>query len=1065
MKPDFSLFSDNLDYALGWMVIHSLWQATLIAFISGVLMLILRKKTAKLRYIVANIALLAVVVSAVVTFCLYYDFATEPAKVTFTPTTELMGAETINTTVSTEIQNPKSETDNPLSISGFKDYFNKNIPLIVTVWILGVAIFMLKLLGGISYIYYLKKRMNFPADEYWTDMLQKLADKAGLQKGIDIVESAMVRTPMVVGHLKPLILFPMGIINRLTPEEVEAILAHELAHVMRKDFIFNILQSVVEALFYFHPAVWWLSSQIRNERESACDDIAIELINSKINYARALVAIQEMAYFPLTPSLAFAGQRKSQLMVRMQRILNQPNNKTNIMEKLIATCSLLLLMVGLTFGGNFNKNNTPSVSEPTSSDVEYEEVDMNSYLYLPQNADSLPVSTEVIDGIYKYEDNTQKAEMTVRDNYVVALKVNDIDLKDNQFINYKNLIDKVLRSKKPSNTPSVSNDVFAQQGIQMDEYRIHMNNDKANSKMGNNEFKSNDDNGNRFNMIIDENGLETSLDIAKEDNYTLDARPVEGTKQYNQNGKLEYIAGNDGSLRYYNEKGELTNYYLPNGDMKQYRNKKLVSIQKETGYTRNNRANTNLAPTTKKDPYNTLRFKADDGYSYVVFDLNGEKIWKCYRNEILLGDLVMKNDNRIYVNNRIATSTEMLNFGLVYYNNALNPKTGGFQIITVDKRGEWNTDVRENQNGYAYSYSTDTPNNNDLQADIVALQSDIKELRKEIKECKCEINFDFRMGLIEELDRLFPIASSRNRNVFNAFEKRFLDIKNRWERGECDDFKQNNGQNYNNNGNSSHLLDTRIKNIARNAERLVDAIDACNCKSKDPNWVIWAKARLNAQNALAQNNKNDYGLKMIENEIATIERQLNRLKSQTGSTNCEGCPLGNGQNYTVYSTTPNSYSYGAATSRADAERAQKDAAKRTRDAQLRSAEAQRQAQEARRISTENEQRARDKRNRAESSQEDSRQSKAMRSIFVNLKDMGFIELNKKCTIEVGVNHIRIDGNILEKAQFNRIKKDFEDKLGKKITALGIYFDGKIQRLSNDHLDMSGTFSNSLSTED
>jgi beta-lactamase regulating signal transducer with metallopeptidase domain len=230
MKPDFTLFSDNLDYALGWMVVHTLWQATLIAFISGILMVAMRKKAAKIRYIVANIALLMVVVSAVVTFCLYYDFATEPAKVSFNPTTSylVMGN---NVNIANEISTPKSEVATPLSIQGFKDYFNHNIPLIVTIWILGVAVFMLKLLGGISYIYYLKNRMNFPADEYWADMLQKLSDKAGLARGIDIVESAMVRTPMVVGHLKPMIMFPMGIINRLAPEEVEAILAHELAHV------------------------------------------------------------------------------------------------------------------------------------------------------------------------------------------------------------------------------------------------------------------------------------------------------------------------------------------------------------------------------------------------------------------------------------------------------------------------------------------------------------------------------------------------------------------------------------------------------------------------------------------------------------------------------------------------------------------------------------------------------------------------------------------------------------------------------------------------------------------
>ncbi len=362
MKPLFLCFSENLDYALGWMVIHSLWQATAIAFIYGVIQLILRKKTAKIRYTIANMALFGVVLSAIVTFCLYYDFAKEPSQMVFIPSDD-----TVINAVQSPVIEATSDTANPLSINGFKDYFNHNIPLIVTIWILGVALFLLKLLGGISYIYYLKNRMNFPADEYWADMLQRLSEKAGLKKGIEIVESAMVRTPMVVGHLKPMILFPMGVINRLTPQEVEAILAHELAHVMRNDFIFNILQSVAEALFYFHPAVWWLSAQIRNERESACDEKAIELINSKLNYAKALVTIQEMAYYPLSPALAFAGQRKNQFVLRMQRILNQPY-KTNVMEKIIATVLVVVAIAGLTIGQNqITKPETSTTTESSTT--------------------------------------------------------------------------------------------------------------------------------------------------------------------------------------------------------------------------------------------------------------------------------------------------------------------------------------------------------------------------------------------------------------------------------------------------------------------------------------------------------------------------------------------------------------------------------------------------------------------------------------------------------------------------------------------------------------------------
>jgi bla regulator protein blaR1 len=370
MQPIYLCFSENLDYALGWMVVHSLWQGTVIAFIAGLVNIALRKKSARLRYIVANISLFLILATAVTTFCYHYDFTKTPTQMRLIPTQN----DIVNNIVS--IPDPQTSTITPLSIQGFKDYFNHNMPLVVSIWILGVAVFMLRLLGGVSYIYYLKSRMNFPTDEYWTDMMQRLASRAGITKSIELVESAIVRTPMVVGHLKPMILFPMGVINRLAPEEVEAILAHEIAHVMRHDYLFNIFQSVVEALFYFHPAVWWISSQIRNERESACDEMAIDLINNKLNYAKALVTIQEMAYYPLSPALAFAGQRKNQFVMRMQRILNQPY-KTNVMEKIIATLLITANIFGLTVAQNIKSNkesNTQLKTEtPNDTPPQYEQ--------------------------------------------------------------------------------------------------------------------------------------------------------------------------------------------------------------------------------------------------------------------------------------------------------------------------------------------------------------------------------------------------------------------------------------------------------------------------------------------------------------------------------------------------------------------------------------------------------------------------------------------------------------------------------------------------------------------
>jgi beta-lactamase regulating signal transducer with metallopeptidase domain len=371
---NFTLFSDNLDYALGWMVVHSLWQATLIAIVSGIVMIALRKKSAKLRYVLSNISLLAVLVAAVVTFGMHYDFNETPKNTVSnhtlniietdaTPSLNENGQNTEGVVASSENDTPKAL----FNLSTFKGYFNEHLPLIVTLWLLGVALFLLRLMGSVSYIYYLKNRMNFPTDEYWTDMIDNLSQKAGLKQAVELVESAMVRTPVVVGFLKPMILFPMGVINRLAPEEVEAILAHELAHVLRHDYIFNIFQSIVEALFYYHPAVWWLSGQIRNERESACDDIAINLINSKMNYAKALVTIQEMSYYPMNVALGFAGQKKNQFVMRMHRILNVQQNKTNVMEKLIATLLIVCALFGLTYGQKQSEK-TPKVENLSQND-------------------------------------------------------------------------------------------------------------------------------------------------------------------------------------------------------------------------------------------------------------------------------------------------------------------------------------------------------------------------------------------------------------------------------------------------------------------------------------------------------------------------------------------------------------------------------------------------------------------------------------------------------------------------------------------------------------------------
>jgi beta-lactamase regulating signal transducer with metallopeptidase domain len=476
MQPIFTCFTENLNYALGWMVIHSLWQATVIAIVSGIAVIIVRKKSATLRYWIHNAALLSVLIAAIITFCLYFDFSKELGQTVFIP--EKVRAISAGNTITTNNQTQSSlpiVSESAISIEGLQMYFNRNIYLIVTIWALGVALFILKLLGGISYVYYLRSKLNFPADEYWLEMVEKLGEKAGVKRSIELVESALVRSPLVVGHLKPIILFPIGAINKLNAQEVEAILSHEIAHIMRNDYVFNIIQSVIEALFYFHPAVWWISANIRAERENCCDDVAIALCGNSMTYAKALVSLQEMAYYS-SPNLAmaFAGQRKNQLLFRVQRILKQPNNKANVMEKLIATCLLLVMMVALSFGGNrWNSNSVAEfntvadISVPPSNLTPNENILANTpttvltkhYLKCKVNGilDSFPVSKDITDGNYNYADNMFKAKLYVANHAVVKLTINGSEIAANEIKNHAGFINKIIM-RSSETTPQYDED-------------------------------------------------------------------------------------------------------------------------------------------------------------------------------------------------------------------------------------------------------------------------------------------------------------------------------------------------------------------------------------------------------------------------------------------------------------------------------------------------------------------------------------------------------------------------------------------------------------------------------
>lgn len=195
------------------------------------------------------------------------------------------------------------------------------LPSLFTGWLAGVVLLSLWHVGGWAQSRRLARRDTRPVEEAWRARLGELRERMRIGRAVEILESARVAVPTVIGWLSPVILVPASVFSGLAPRQLEAVLAHELAHVRRHDYLINLLQAVVETLLFYHPAVWWVSRQVRIERESCCDDLALEVCGDRLGYARALAALEELR--APAPRLALAANG-GELLARIRRLAGVP---------------------------------------------------------------------------------------------------------------------------------------------------------------------------------------------------------------------------------------------------------------------------------------------------------------------------------------------------------------------------------------------------------------------------------------------------------------------------------------------------------------------------------------------------------------------------------------------------------------------------------------------------------------------------------------------------------------------------------------------------------------------
>jgi beta-lactamase regulating signal transducer with metallopeptidase domain len=338
------LLPEKIVNALGWTLFHALWQGALAALGFAVVLYFSKSCRARVRYGLGLATLALILVMATLTFRSHYVLNGPLVHTSaISPAANILGPAQPATASGQGAPGERSRSERIVSF--FSDYFSRHLPLIVTLWLLGVLFLTLRFSGGLLYIQRLKYQQNRPLPQLWQERLQELGRRAGLRRPLLMFESLRLKTPVVIGHLKPMLLLPVGLVTGLPSDEVEALLAHELAHVMRRDYLVNVLQHLVDICFFFHPGIRWISVCVRQEREHCCDDFAVTLCGDPQPYARALARLQTGDNAYTEPALAAAG-RGHKLFRRIARLLGQPRLAHDFRAGFISALLLLFCLFG-----------------------------------------------------------------------------------------------------------------------------------------------------------------------------------------------------------------------------------------------------------------------------------------------------------------------------------------------------------------------------------------------------------------------------------------------------------------------------------------------------------------------------------------------------------------------------------------------------------------------------------------------------------------------------------------------------------------------------------------------
>ena len=347
------LSGNELISVIGNALLHSLWQSVVAGIVLMLVFSFLKSASARVHYTIALIGLLVLLLLPVLNF---YHFS-NPVHFDTPGLSSTEAGLPVSNAVSEKMTTTEMEVNTTLfaQLNASLAWFS---PYMFWFWLCGLVVMVLYNAGGFYTNWRMAKYHTLNAAEKWQLKLDKIARQMQIHQKVQLKLSAKILVPFTKGFFKPVIILPISILSQLPVNQIEIILAHELAHIKRRDYLVNLFQIVAESVLFFNPVVWWLSAKIRREREHAADDLSLSHDSHKIDLAKALANLVALSKQNELSNNVICFNKFS-TMKRIERLFSQPKKKFNYFERL-AVAGFLFAVLMLTGSGG-------TIADPAAS--------------------------------------------------------------------------------------------------------------------------------------------------------------------------------------------------------------------------------------------------------------------------------------------------------------------------------------------------------------------------------------------------------------------------------------------------------------------------------------------------------------------------------------------------------------------------------------------------------------------------------------------------------------------------------------------------------------------------